>query len=190
MSIPTLTTTRLILRPPVYADYPAYAAFLASPRSAYMGGPFAGWAAWGMFGHDIACWHLFGHGALMIDLRETGQCIGQVGINHGPPFPEQELGWLLYDGHEGRGYATEAAAALHRWAFEIRKLPTLVSYFDPANVASMAVATRLGATRDDTAAKQDPEDVVYRHRPTLPEDLNLARGRWGNRCSPYPLALA
>jgi RimJ/RimL family protein N-acetyltransferase len=172
--IPTLTTPRLILRPPTYADYPAYAAFLASPRSTFMGGPFSGWAAWGMFCHDVGQWQLFGHGALMIDLCETGACIGQVGINSGPQFPEQELGWLLYDGHEGHGYATEAAAALHRWAFDIRKLPTLVSYFDPANAASMAVAARLGAARDDAAIRQDPEDVVYRHQPVLPANLNLA----------------
>lgn len=162
--IPTLTTSRLILRPPVYADYPAYAAFLASPRSAYMGGPFAGWAAWGMFCHDVGQWQLFGHGALMVDLRETGECVGQVGINHGPLFPEPELGWLLYEGFEGRGYALEAAAALRGWAFHDRKLPTLVSYCDGANARSIAVAKKLGAVLDPDAPKQDPEDLVFRHR--------------------------
>ena len=44
----------------------------------------------------------------MIDLRATGDCVGQVGISHGPRYPEKELGWLVYEGHEGRGYATEA----------------------------------------------------------------------------------
>jgi RimJ/RimL family protein N-acetyltransferase len=164
-TIPTLTTERLILRPPVYADYQAYSAFLATPRSIHMGGPYAGWAAWGMFCHDIACWHLFGHGALMIDRRDTGECIGQVGINHGPQFPEKELGWLLYEGHEGRGFAFEAAAALREWAFTQGGLTTLVSYCDGANARSIAVAERLGAVRDDLAARQDPEDVVFRHSP-------------------------
>lgn len=163
--IPTLTTERLILRPPVYADYPAYAEFLASQRSRYMGGPFTGWAAWGLFCHDVACWQLFGHGALMIDLRETAECVGQVGINHGPLFPEKELGWFLYEGHEGRGYALEAARALRDWAFAERGLPTLVSYCDPANARSIAVAERLGGVRDELAPRQDPEDVVFRHRP-------------------------
>ncbi|ARO30547.1 N-acetyltransferase family protein [Rhizobium sp. NXC14] len=77
-----------------------------------MGGPFDLRAAWGMFCHDVALWQLFGHGAMMIDLSETGQCIGQVGINHGPLFPEKELGWFAYDGFEDRGYATEEASAL------------------------------------------------------------------------------
>ena len=165
MTIPTLTTDRLILRPPVSADFAAYEALWASPRSRYMGGPHNSFAAWGLFCHDIACWQLFGHGALMIDLRETAQCIGQVGINHGPLFPEKELGWLLYPGHEGKGYAFEAARALRDWAFIERRLPTLVSYCDPANARSIAVAERLGAVRDPLAPRQDPEDLVFRHPP-------------------------
>ncbi|MCR6672125.1 GNAT family N-acetyltransferase [Devosia ginsengisoli] len=165
MTIPTLTTPRLTLRPSAYADFPAYAALMASPRSIHMGGPFDTFAAWGLFCHDVALWHLFGHGALMIDLTETGQCVGQVGINHGPLFPEKELGWLLYDGHEGQGYAIEAAQALRDWAFASGGLTTLVSYCDAGNVRSIAVAERLGAVRDPAAPKQDPEDVVFRHQP-------------------------
>jgi RimJ/RimL family protein N-acetyltransferase len=49
------------------------------------------------------------------------------------------------------------------WAFAERRLPTLVSYCDPANERSIAVAERLGAVRDDLAPRQDPEDVVFRH---------------------------
>lgn len=164
-TIPTLRTRRLVLRAPVLADFDAYRDLMASPRSTYMGGPFDEARAWGLFCHDIACWSLFGHGALMIDVTATNECVGQVGINHGPLFPEKELGWLLYDGFEGQGYVTEAAAALRDWAFAELRLPSLVSYFDPANTRSIAVAERLGAVRDDAAPRQDPEDVVYRHLP-------------------------
>lgn len=166
MIIPTLETPRLILRAPRMEDFPAYAALMASPRSIYMGGPFDQRGAWGMFCHDVALWSLYGHGALMIEVRDTDTCVGQVGINHGPLFPEKELGWLLYDGFEGHGYATEAAEALRDWAFSTLNLPTLVSYFDPENHRSMAVSARLGGTRDDNAPLQDEGDVVYRYRPT------------------------
>ena len=161
--IPTLHTARLTLRPPVYDDFADYAALMASPRSTGMGGPFDTRVAWGLFCHDVALWSLFGHGALMIDIAATGECVGQVGINHGPLFPEKELGWMLYEGHEGRGYATEAAAALRDWAFATLRLPTLVRHCGPDNRRSHAVAERLGAVRDPTAPRQDPEDIVFRH---------------------------
>ena len=39
-AIPTLRTRRLVLRPAIEADFPAYRNLMASPRSTYMGGPF------------------------------------------------------------------------------------------------------------------------------------------------------
>jgi RimJ/RimL family protein N-acetyltransferase len=164
-SIPTLTTERPVLRPPVAADFPACAAFLASPRATHMGGPFGRRTAWGLFCHDVACWELFGHGGLMIDMRVTGICVGKAAINDGPLFPEKELGWQLYDGHEGHGYATEAAAALLAWAVRELGLDRLVSYVHPANPASAAVAARLGARLDADASRPNPDDLVYRHLP-------------------------
>ncbi|NEK55644.1 GNAT family N-acetyltransferase, partial [Rhizobium leguminosarum] len=66
-------------------------------------------------------------------------------------------------GYEGRGYATEAAFGLRNWAFATLKLPSLVSYIAPGNVASAAVAERLGARLDPIAPRTDPADLVYRH---------------------------
>jgi RimJ/RimL family protein N-acetyltransferase len=54
-TIPTIETPRLILRPPVIGDFPAYAALLASPRARWlMGGPHGEKAAWGLFCNDVA----------------------------------------------------------------------------------------------------------------------------------------
>lgn len=162
-SIPVLETARLVLRPPVIEDFAAYARLMASPRAVHMGGPYDLSGAWGWFCHDVAQWQLFGHGALMIDLKSADICVGQVGINAGPRFPERELGWMLYDGYEGNGYATEAASRMRDWAFTEHGFGTLVSYIDATNTASAAVAVRLGAERDDAAPRQDPEDLVFRH---------------------------
>jgi RimJ/RimL family protein N-acetyltransferase len=164
MLAPTLQTERLTLRPMVAADFPAYAAMMATPRAKGMGGPFGERAAWGMFCHDAAGWALFDLGALMLDRRDTGATIGQVGLNSGPLFPEPELGWMLYDGHEGQGFATEAAGALRDRAFANLKLESLVSYTDPDNHGSQAVARRLGAVLDTGATGQDPTDLVFRHQ--------------------------
>lgn len=160
----TLHTPRLRLRAQTLADFPEYAAFMASPRAAGLGGPFDLRAAWGMFCHDQACWYFFGHGALMIERADTGTCVGQIGINDGPLFAEKELGWLLYDGQEGQGYATEAAQAMRDWAFGSLGLPSLVSYMAADNPASAQVALRLGGQLDATAVRTDPDDLVYRYR--------------------------
>lgn len=162
-AIPTLETKRLSLRPPRTEDWPAYAELMHSERSVYMGGPFSTKIAWGLFCHDIAQWALMGHGALMMEDRNTGSCLGQVGINHGPLFPEHELGWMVYANAEGKGYAYEAAGALRSWAFEICGLKTLVSYIDPENSRSRRLAERLGAKVDTRAPRQDPTDLVFRH---------------------------
>ena len=162
-AIPTLETERLILRAPTTGDWPEYSGLMMSDRSVFLGGPYSLAVAWGLFCHDVAQWTLMGHGALTIEERRSGMCLGQVGINHGPLFLEHELGWLVYSHAEGKGYAFEAATALRHWAFHERKLETLVSYVDPSNLRSRSLAERLGAALDADAPRQDPTDLVYRH---------------------------
>lgn len=165
MDTPTLETGRLILRLQTFDNWPQYRDFMFSNRSVGLGGPFTLSNAWGMFCHDLAQWALFGHGALMLVEKDTGACIGQVGINNGPLFKEPELGWLVYEEAEGRGFACEGAAALRDWAFQDAGFDSLVSYVDPDNAKSQALAERLGAELDPTAPRNDPNDLVYRHRP-------------------------
>lgn len=168
MIAPTLHTRRLTLRPLRYEDFPAYAAFLASQRSIYMGGPHLGRTAWDWFCNDTAQWALLDMGALMIWPDGSDVPVGQVAVCHGPIFPEPELGWFLDDDGLGKGYATEAAAAMRDWAFDTRGLATLVSYIDPRNAASVGVAVRVGGTLDPLAvtAGGDP-DLVYRYQPEV-----------------------
>lgn len=161
--IPSLTTSRLNLRPMRADDWKDYLLFMSSGRSVYMGGPFTTSVSWGMFCADHAQWSLFGCGALMIENSMNDQCIGQVGINTGPLFPEWELGWFLYPAAEGQGFAYEAATALRDWAQNVRQLETLVSYVDPRNTRSARLAEKLGAKLDPTAQGLDPTDLVYRH---------------------------
>ena len=151
---PSLSTKRLILRLPVIADFPAYRAFVTSPRAVYMGGPHDAAKAWDWFCNDVAQWALLRLGGLTVTLG--GRPIGQVAVCAGPNFPEPELGWFLFDAaDEGQGYAFEAATALRDWALGLRGLDTIVSYIDPANAASIRLAERLGGTLDRQAATPD-----------------------------------
>lgn len=146
-------------------DWPAYESMMASERAKFLGGPYDSSGAWGMFCADHAQWDLYGAGALMIEVQETRQTVGQIGINSSPLFPETELGWLLYEGFEGQGYAVEAAQALHDWAFGKLGLATLVSYIDPQNYPSIAIAAKLGATLDQEAKALNPGGLVFRYGP-------------------------
>ena len=164
---PTLTTNRLVLRPHVLGDYDDYGHLMMSERARFMGGPFEPIDAWRNFASDVVQWTLIGGGALAVTLRDAGTVVGQVCLNRIPPFPEPELGWIAYDGHEGHGYVTEAARAFGHWCLTHLNLSSMVSYIDPENARSIAVAERLGAKRDDTAIRPDgesPEEcLVYRH---------------------------
>jgi len=162
--IPTLETERLLLRPQTMDDWPAYAGMMMSEHAQYMEGPHTMAEAWGLFCHDLAQWSLLGCGALMIDNRETGDCVGQVGINHGPLFPEHELGWLIYPKFQGKGNAYEAAKALRSWGFGERGLATIVSHIDPGNHPSRKLAERLGAELELDPDRPGPEVLVYRHK--------------------------
>ena len=161
--IPILRTERLILRAPTFDDWPAFSNLLQSERSAFVRGPYTVTGAWGVFCQGIALWQMFGFGGRSRGDAKTGGYLGQVEINAGPRFPETELGWQLIESAEGQGYAFEAATAMRRWALETRKLDSLVSYIDPDNLRSIALAERLGAQRDELAKPQDPGDLIYRH---------------------------
>lgn len=148
--IPTLHTDRLTLRPYQRVDWDAYLAFATSAeRTKYMGGPRDVEGAWGWFTNDTASWAFYGFGTLALDI--DGDMIGFSGLVQPPYFPEPECGWALFDGYEGQGYATEAAKAVLAHTFENTDLATIVSYVDPANTASAAVATRLGGIEDPDA---------------------------------------
>ncbi len=165
MSAPVIQTARLTLRGHVMADFAPLADLLGSDRAQYMGGPYTRKDAWALFAAEVGAWDLLGHGSWTIGTRD-GQFLGQVGINHPVHFPERELGWTLLSGAEGQGYAFEAASAALSWAWA-QGWETLVSYVDPANARSRALAERLGAVLDPEAARpegESPEDtLVYRH---------------------------
>ena len=163
MIAPTITTERLVLRPHRRDDFEPIAALFQTPRSRYMDGPKPVAEVWRFFTNDVGQWAILGYGAWAVTLRD-GTYVGQVGINRPLEFPEDELGWLLFDGYEGRGYASEAAAAARDFAWHTAKLPSLVSYVDPDNAPSIRLAERLGAVRDPRAATPNGDPcLVFRH---------------------------
>ncbi len=165
-AIPTLTTERLTLRPPAEADFPAMLAFNDSPRSAFVGGGRDRPWVWRSLLANIGHWALRGFGFYSVDTH-AGVMIGRIGVIHHDGWPEAELGWHLYDGAEGRGYALEAARAA-RADYHARISPEpLMSMVVPENHRSIALAKRLGAVFERLdPGEGKPFDIpfaVYRH---------------------------
>jgi RimJ/RimL family protein N-acetyltransferase len=161
---PTLETDRLVLRAHRFEDFQPYAELFASERARFMDGPIAPADAWRNFMCDVGQWAVLGYGAWAVELKATGAFIGQVGLNRPYHFPEDELGWLLFDGHEGQGHALEAATRARDFGFHELGLTTLVSYVDPKNARSIALAERLGAVPDPEAMRPENDPcIVFRH---------------------------
>lgn len=163
---PVLATERLTLRAPGPQDWPAFAAFMTSPRSAFIRpAEIDEGKIWRAFGHVIGHWVLRGFGNFVFTAKGSDAALGMAGPWFLAGWPEREIGWTLWSAEaEGKGYAREAAAAARDHAFRDLGWDTAVSYIDPGNARSIALAERLGACRDDAARHPGDEPcLVYRH---------------------------
>lgn len=165
LDVPVLETERLILRAPEPQDYPAFRNYYASPRSVHTGGPLDERDAWRGFSAEIGQWVMRGIGMRTITAKGSDTPLGRCGIFYPSIWPEAEIGWTLYEGAEGKGIAFEAAHAIREHVFATLGWETLVSYIDPDNARSIALAERLGAARDDAATRlpHAPATLVFRH---------------------------
>ncbi len=164
---PVLTTERLVLRGPQRDDLPEFTRFMTSaPSMKAQGETVTAQQAWFGFLTGIGHWQWHGFGFFTLALRETGHPVGRVGLIKHEGWPEVELAWHLFEGAEGRGFATEAALAVKTWASEELGIDRLYSYIDRGNTRSQAVAKRLGAVTDGTQAPHEPEAEVWVHQTT------------------------
>lgn len=162
---PVFATGRLLLRVPVLADYPAYEAVFTSDRARFIDGPYTPEEAWADFCEGVAGWLLRGAGMWTVTLQGAEEALGWIYLWHERGDAEPELGWILTEAAEGKGYATEAALAVLPHAVALFGAGGFVSYIDAGNAASARLATRLGAQRDAVAeaAAGDADLHVYRH---------------------------
>jgi len=151
-SAPTLSTERLTLRALTMRDWDAYRTMWIDPRVTDFigGGPRPTDVAWGKFCQGAGMWALMGYGYWAIAERATDAFIGvggfarfERGIDALVGFPE--IGWAFAADGWGRGYASEAVEAMTGWA-DAQALGETRCIIEPANIASVKVATRNGFT--------------------------------------------
>ena len=106
----------------------------------------------------MALLHQPPYGDRAIVLRDSGEVVGSVGFapclmpfGQLPSFEATDrftseigLSWALFREHQGRGYATEAAAAMVAYAFDDLRLRRIVATTEHDNTRSINVMRRLG----------------------------------------------
>jgi RimJ/RimL family protein N-acetyltransferase len=83
-------------------------------------------------------------GKLRLTRKADGRFIGRAGYGIYPPTDEPELGFALFEEHQGQGYATEAATALRDWIFRETDAPRFLGFADTRNAPSLAVLANIG----------------------------------------------
>ena len=91
-------------------------------------------------------------------LRSDGTVVGHCGLLEKEIDGAREIErvYVLAKAAWGRGYATEIGAALRDEAFHRLSIPKLAAIIDPENLASAAVAGRLGFTYTRDLERLDP----------------------------------
>lgn len=163
LPIPVIETDRLVLRGPVESDFDAHAAFMASDRARFVGGPQDRATSWRGFCGSIGHWALRGYGMWIVTLRGDARPLGRVGLINHLGWDEPELGWHVYEDAEGKGIAHEAALAARAYGAAHYGLDGVISYIDPGNARSQALATRLGAEVERDGEVMGHPCQVWRH---------------------------
>lgn len=165
---PVLETKRLVLRAPQASDVEPALAFMVTDRAQYIGGPYTRHTAWRGIGHVIGHWVMRGYGLFIFCDKTTGAPLGITGPYFPEGWTEPELGWSVWAPEaEGKGIAFEAAQTARAYAYDTLGWTTAVSFIDPENARSIALAKRMGATQDTGCAYPDlpgwEGTIVMRH---------------------------
>jgi [ribosomal protein S5]-alanine N-acetyltransferase len=92
----------------------------------------------------VAHWEEHGFGLWAVEWRESGEYLGEAGLQHFEGGEPVEVGYYLGRSAWGRGVATEAGEAALRHGFEALDLDTIVAVVRPENEGSKRVLTKLG----------------------------------------------
>lgn len=91
---------------------------------------------------SLANFERYGYGLWLVFARDTDQLVGFAGLLRS----EEEVPNLIYGVHPdfgGKGYATEAAASVLRYALESLALPQVNANVDEPNIESVRVLEKL-----------------------------------------------
>jgi RimJ/RimL family protein N-acetyltransferase len=156
---PRLETARLLLRPLTLADAPTIQRLAGAREIAattlliphpYPDGAAEEWISGQQERFDQGAELVLG-----IELREGAVLCGAIGLKLEPAHARAELGYWIGVPWWGRGYCTEAAAALLEHAFTALGLRRVFAVHFAGNPASGRVLRKLGMTHEGRLRQHD-----------------------------------
>jgi RimJ/RimL family protein N-acetyltransferase len=160
-----IETSRLILRPPELQDLDDWVRFASDEKTMqHLGGVSSPSMAWRSIMTMIGAWSAHGFGMFSVIEKSSQRWIGRIGPWQPLEWPGSEVGWGLHADFWRRGYALEAAAASIDWAFERLSWQEVIHTIARDNMASIALAEKLGSS--------------YQRQAVLPAPMNLEVGVW------------
>ena len=158
-----IETERLVLRKMTPDDYDALYAVLAdSDIMEHYPYTFDESRVHNWIARNMKRYEQDGFGLWAVVLKETGEMIGDCGITmqniHGTMLPE--IGYHIRKDQQRKGYASEAAAACIRYAFEHYDFPAVYSYMKYTNIPSQRTAMKNGMTFAEEY--EDPDNTYTR----------------------------
>ncbi len=151
-----IETERLYMRRMGQSDFDALCRILQDEETMYAyEGAFTDEEVQDWLERQLSRYEKWGFGLWAVILKETGEMIGQCGLTMQPWKDSEvlEIGYLFERAYWHRGYATEAAEACKRYAFEELGAEEVCSIIRDTNTASQNVALRNGMTRADMWVK-------------------------------------
>jgi RimJ/RimL family protein N-acetyltransferase len=123
------------------------------------------WIRWNMRSYDE-----FGFGLWALEILESGVFVGDAGITYQTVEEQRvlEIGWHIHPDFRARGYATEAGTACLSFGFDELKATALCSIVDPANTASIKVASRVHRLQRPYLSTRGPMLLFYTDAPMRP----------------------
>ena len=144
----TLETERLLLRPMQATDIDALHLIFTDPKvmASFGGELFSRDQMQRWLARNLDHQNQYGYGLFSVILKESGELIGDCGLEQMESEDAAELGYDFRSHYWHQGYATEAACAVRDYAFDILQLPQLISLIRVGNLASRRVAEKVGMT--------------------------------------------
>ncbi len=158
-----LETKRLILRPMLQTDFNALLLIFTDPKVmvAFNHPPFTNEQMQHWLHRNLDHQSQFGYGLFSVILKETGELIGDCGLEQMDELGAAELGYDFRSAFWNQGYATESAIAVRDFAFDVLKLPQLISLIRVGNLASKRVAEKVGMSLAEEFTRYDIQYWKY-----------------------------